>query len=313
MKQSICTLLGIKLPIISGGMVWCSGHKLASAVSMCGGLGLIGAGSMHPETLRIHIQKAKATLGNIPFGVNIPLFYPELETLINILTEEKVPVVVTSGGNPSLYTKRLKDTGAIVLHVIASVKFAKKAAEAGVDGVIAEGFEAGGHNGRDELPTMVLTPMVAQAVDIPVIAAGGVAQGCQWLAAEALGANGVQIGSLFAMSEESSAHQSFKELCLTLGENSTHLSLKSLSPVRLIKNEFFNQVNLAENRGAQKEEIAEILGRGRAKKGIFEGDLVEGELEIGQNVAMINTIKPIKEIMETLVNEYNEAKNNLNK
>ncbi len=311
MKQSICSLLGIKLPIISGGMVWCSGHKLAAAVSLSGGLGLIGAGSMHPETLRQHIQKIKVTLGNTPFGVNIPLFYPELETLIYILTEEKVPVVVTSGGNPALYTQRLKETGAIVMHVIASVKFAKKAAEAGVDAVIAEGFEAGGHNGRDELPTMILTPMVAQAVDIPVIAAGGIAQGCQWLAAEALGANGIQIGSLFAVSEESSAHQNFKELCLTLGENSTHLSLKGLSPVRLIKNEFFARVNEAEARGASKEEITEILGRGRAKKGIFEGDLVEGELEIGQNIAMINEVKPVKEMVEILIEQYNEAKLNL--
>ncbi|MEG1665274.1 MAG: nitronate monooxygenase [Mucinivorans sp.] len=304
MKNCICHLFGIQHPIISGGMVWCSGHRLASSVSLAGGLGLIGAGSMHPDVLRYHIQQCRIAVQGRPFGVNLPLFYPELEQVIAIVIEEKVPIVFTSGGNPALYTSRLKSAGITVVHVVASAKFAIKAQKAGVDAVVAEGFEAGGHNGRDELTTMVLIPQVVSAVDIPVIAAGGIANGAQWAASIALGASAVQIGSLFALSQESSAHQNFKELCLGLGESDTMLSLKKLSPVRLIKNAFYQTIDAAEARGATAQELAELLGRGRAKLGMFEGELNEGELEIGQVVASIDKIESVTEIFERLIKEY---------
>lgn len=311
MKRKITELFDITYPIISGGMVWCSGWRLASAVSNNGGLGLIGAGSMHPDTLREHIKKCRKAVSGKTFGVNIPLFYPELEAVINIVIEEKVPVIFTSGGNPSLYTERLHQAGIKVAHVVSSVKFALKAEAAGVDAVVCEGFEAGGHNGRDEITTMVLTPMVASAVQIPVIAAGGIASGRQWLATEALGAQGVQIGSLFALTTESSAHENFKSLCTTLGEDATMLSLKKITPVRLIKNKFFNQVVEAENQCVSTEELRKLLGKGRAKSGIFEGDIDEGELEIGQAVASINDIKNVYDVMQELIKEHDTIKQNL--
>lgn len=311
MKTKITDLFDIQYPIISGGMVWCSGWRLASAVSCNGGLGLIGAGSMHPEVLREHIAKCRTAVEGKTFGVNIPLFYPELETVIDIVIKERVPVVFTSGGSPAIYTTRLKEAGIKVAHVVASTKFAKKAEAAGVDAVVCEGFEAGGHNGRDELSTMVLIPLVAEAVKIPVIAAGGIASGRQWLAAEALGAQGVQIGSLFALTAESSAHNRFKTLCTTLGEDATMLSIKKITPVRLIKNNFYERISQAENNGASAEDLREILGRGRAKSGIFEGDLNEGELEIGQVVAAINDIKSVNEVMQCLISQYYTAKQSL--
>lgn len=307
MNNRITSLFSIKYPIISGGMVWCSGHKLASAVTNAGGLGLIGAGSMHPETLREHIVKCKATVGEKTFGVNVPLFYPQLDEIIKIIIAENVPVVFTSGGNPNLCTKTLKDAGIIVAHVVASAKFAKKAEDAGVDAVVCEGFEAGGHNGRDELTTMVLVPIVKEVVSIPVIAAGGIATGQQWLACQVLGAEGVQIGSLFAVSTDSSAHENFKNLCVNSGEDATMLVLKQLGPARLIKNKFYNNVVELESQCAAKEQLIELLGKGRAKKGIFEGDLDQGELEIGQNVALINSIDSVSNIMQRLINQYNNA------
>lgn len=288
-------------------MVWCSGHRLASAVSNAGGLGLIGAGSMHPETLREHIVKCRNEVNGKSFGVNIPLFYPQLEQIINIVIEEKVPIVFTSGGNPALYTHKLKEHGIKVGHVVASAKFAKKAEAAGVDAVVCEGFEAGGHNGKDELTTMVLVPLVCEAVNIPVVAAGGIATGSQWLATQVMGAEGVQIGSLFAISKESSAHENFKQLCEGLGEDATMLVLKKLVPARLVKNKFYNEVSELEKIGATSEELNILLGKGRAKKGMFEGDLDEGELEIGQNVAMISSIDSVSDIMQRLVNQYNVA------
>lgn len=308
MKTKLCDLFGIDLPIISGGMVWCSGWRLAAAVSNSGGLGLIGAGSMHPETLREHITKCREATKANPFGVNIPLFYPEIEKVIEIIIDEKIEHVFTSGGNPALYTSRLKAAGCTVTHVVASVKFALKAQAAGVDAVVCEGFEAGGHNGRDEITTMVLTPQVVRAVSIPVIAAGGVATGEGILAAMALGAEGVQIGTLFALSEESSAHENFKNLCISLGEGDTMLALKKLTPVRLIKNEFYTKVSQAEDRGASAEELREILGSRRSKLGIFEGNLNEGELEIGQITSIIREIRPIKEIVNQLITEFNLSK-----
>lgn len=307
MTTLITKLFSIQYPVISGGMVWCSGWRLASAVTNAGGLGLIGAGSMHPETLEEHIIKCREAVGVKNFGVNIPLFYPQIEQIINIVINQKVPIVFTSGGNPALYTTRLKDAGIIVAHVVASAKFAKKAETAGVDAVVCEGFEAGGHNGKDELTTMVLVPLVTEAVKIPVIAAGGIANGAQWLATQVMGAEGVQIGSLFALSKESSAHDNFKNLCQTLGEDATMLILKKLTPARLIKNKFYHEITALENNGASAEELNALLGKGRAKKGIFEGDLDEGELEIGQNVAMINSCDSVGEIMQNLVNQYNNA------
>lgn len=305
MKNRITELFGIKYPIISGGMVWCSGWRLASAVSNAGGLGLIGAGSMHPEVLREHIQKCKQATDK-PYGVNVPMLYPEIDKIIDIIIEEKVPVVFTSAGNPKTWTKKLKDHGIKVAHVVSSSKFALKCEEAGVDAIVAEGFEAGGHNGREETTTMTLIPQVAKAIKTPFIAAGGIATGAGMLAAMALGAEGVQIGSRFAITQESSASQEFKELCVGLKEGDTMLSLKKISPTRLIKNEFYNQVQELEDRGATAEELRELLGRGRAKKGIFEGNLVEGELEIGQIASSFDTIPTVQEVIDGIISEYNQ-------
>lgn len=304
MKNRITEVFGIKYPIISGGMVWCSGWRLASAVSNAGGLGLLGAGSMHPETLREHIQKCRQATDK-PFGVNVPMLYPQIEEIIQIIIEEKVPVVFTSAGNPKLWTKKLQEHGIKVAHVVASSKFALKCEEAGVDAIVAEGFEAGGHNGREETTTMALIPQVAKTIKTPLIAAGGIATGGGMLAAMALGAEGVQIGTRFALTKESSAAEEFKNLCVGLKEGDTILSLKKLSPTRLIKNEFYNQVQAAEDRAASVEEMRELLGRGRAKKGIFEGNLEEGELEIGQIAALIDNISSVEEVMEEIIKEYN--------
>lgn len=311
-NNRITSLLGIEYPIIAGGMVWCSGWRLASAVSNAGGLGLIGAGSMHPETLREHIVKCKAATHR-PYGVNVPLLYPEMDKVIEIIIEEKVPVVVTSAGNPKTWTAKLHEAGCKVLHVVSSSKFAMKAEAAGVDAIIAEGFEAGGHNGKEETTTMCLIPSVADSVQIPVVAAGGIASGRAMAAAMCLGAEAVQIGTLFAMSEESSAHENFKNLCCEAGEGDTALVLKKLGPTRILKREFYDQVIAAEDRGASAEELKEILGKGRAKKGIFEGDLVEGELEIGQASAQISKIRPIAEIMTSLLEEYKQTLNRMQK
>lgn len=303
-------LLDINIPIIQAGMVWCSGWRLASAVSEAGGLGLIGAGSMHPETLQAHIRKCKAATSK-PFGVNVPLLYPEIDKIMKILVEEQVKIVFTSAGNPSLWTGFLKDKGIMVVHVVSSSRFAKKSEQAGVDAVVAEGFEAGGHNGREETTTLCLIPMVCDAVSIPVIAAGGIASGRSMLAAEALGGEGVQIGTRFAASAESSAHEFFKKKITELNEGDTILTMKQLTPVRLIKNEFYLKITEAEQRGATAEELQKLLGRGRAKKGIFEGDLVEGELEIGQIAATIKEIKPAAEIVLEIWSEYQEMKRKL--
>ena len=306
----ICSLLNIKYPIISGGMVWCSGWELASAVSNAGGLGLLGAGSMHPDVLRQHLQKTKEATDK-PFGVNVPLLYPEIETIMNIIMEEGVKVVFTSAGNPKTWTKLLKAEGITVVHVISSSKFAVKCEEAGVDAVVAEGFEAGGHNGREETTTLALIPQVRKATKLPLVAAGGIATGRGMLAAMTLGAEGAQLGTRFAMSIESSAHELFKQKCLELNEGDTILSLKKVSPTRLIKNDFFKQVEEAENAGASAEEIRNILGRGRSKLGIFNGDLKDGELEIGQIASLIKEISPVKSIVAEIVSEYNEAIKNM--
>lgn len=311
MENRICKIFGIKYPIIQAGMVWCSGWRLASAVSNNGGLGLLGAGSMHPETLREHIQKTKSAT-NKPFGVNVPLFYPELETILDIIAEEKVPIVFTSAGSPKKCTGWLKERGIVVAHVIASSAFAVKCEEAGVDVLVAEGFEAGGHNGREETTTMTLIPAVRKASSLPLLAAGGIATGDAMLAAMALGAEGVQIGSRFAISEESSASLEFKKLVTTLHEGDTKLALKKVLPVRLVKNEFFQAVDKMEKEGASADQLRSFLGHGRAKKGMFEGDLDEGELEIGQVSALIDEILPVKTIMENLLHEYREAKERIN-
>lgn len=305
----ICELFGIQYPIISGGMVWCSGWRLASAVSDAGGLGLIGAGSMHPETLREHIRKCRLATDK-SFGVNIPLMYPEIETIIKIVIEEDVKIVFTSAGNPKTWTKHLQEKGIKVAHVVSSSKFAAKCEEAGVNAVVAEGFEAGGHNGREETTTMCLIPAVRKATSLPLIAAGGIASGEAILAAMTLGAEGIQAGTVFALTEESSAHQDFKNFCLQLKEGETFLSLKQLAPTRLVKNSFFKQVQEAEARGASAEDMKILLGKGRAKKGLFEGDLDEGELEIGQAVSSINKIQTVKDVMNGLVCDYNTALNN---
>lgn len=302
----ITKLFNIKYPIIAGGMVWCSGWRLAAAVSNAGGLGLIGAGSMHPETLREHIIKCKAAT-NKPFGVNLPLLYPQIEELISIIIELKVPIVFTSAGNPKTWTSKLQSEGIIVAHVVSNTKFALKCQEAGVDAVVAEGFEAGGHNGREETTTMVLIPQVRDVLEIPLVAAGGIASGQAIAASFALGAEGVQIGTRFALTQESSASEEFKNLCINLKEGETMLSLKKLSPTRLIKNEFYQQIEKAEARGASKEEIAELLGKGRAKKGIFEGDIKEGELEIGQIASHIKDLPTVDNVFETLITEYNKT------
>lgn len=304
MSNRITSLFNIKYPIISGGMVWVSGWRLASAVSNAGGLGLIGAGSMHPETLREHIRKCKAATDK-PFGVNVPLMYPQIEEIMEIIIAEGVKIVFTSAGNPKLWTKKLQENGIKVAHVVSSAKFALKCEEAGVDAIVAEGFEAGGHNGREETSTMVLIPHVRECTSIPLIAAGGIATGNAMLAAFALGAEGTQMGTRFALTQESSASQAFKDLCIGLKEGDTMLSLKKISPTRLIKNEFYNQVQTAEDKGASMEEIRELLGRGRSKKGIFEGDLVNGELEIGQAVSLINDLPSVANVVKHIIGEYN--------
>jgi len=310
MKNKICELFGIQHPIVQAGMIWTSGWRLASAASNAGCLGLIGSASMYPDVLREHIQKCKKAT-NKPFGVNVPLMYPDIEKIMNIIVEEGVKIVFTSAGNPKTWTGWLKERGIKVAHVVGSVKFALKSEEAGCDAVVVEGFEAGGHNGREETTTMVLIPMVKEKIKIPLIAAGGIATGRQMLAAFALGADGVQIGSLFAASEESSIHANFKKKITELNEGDTKLSLKKLAPVRLVKNKFYKLVQEAEDKGASTEELSKLLGRARAKKGMFEGDLEEGELEIGQVSAMLKEIKPVNKIVEEIISEYEFAKKNI--
>jgi enoyl-[acyl-carrier protein] reductase II len=302
-QNPICTLFGIRYPLIQAGMVWASGWELASAVSNAGGLGLLGAGSMYPDVLREQIRKCRAATDK-PFGVNLPLLYPDLDKHLEIIREEGVRIVFTSAGNPKTYTSVLKAAGITVVHVVSSSKFALKAQEAGCDAVVAEGFEAGGHNGREETSSMVLIPLVRAAVTIPVIAAGGIATGRQMLAAMILGADGVQVGSRFVATPEASSHTAFKKAVIESAEGDTHLMMKPLVPVRLLKNAFYQRVAAAEARGAGKEELQQILGRGRAKKGMFEGDLEEGELEIGQVAAMIREIKPAKEVVEEIIKEF---------
>ncbi|MFZ4101385.1 MAG: NAD(P)H-dependent flavin oxidoreductase [Sphingobacterium thalpophilum] len=301
--NSIKKLFNIEYPIIQGGMVWCSGWRLASAVSNAGGLGLIGAGSMYPQVLREHIQKCRLATSN-PFGVNVPLLYSDIEQIMHIIVEEKVEIVFSSAGNPALWTSYLKENNIRVVHVIANKKFAEKAVESGVDAIVAEGFEAGGHNGREETTTLCLIPEICDAVSVPVIAAGGIGSGKAMLAAFALGAEGVQIGSLFAASNESSAHQSFKEAIVKAKDGDTKLSMKSLMPVRLLKNDFYRAVEKAEAEGANRAQLMELLGRGRAKNGMFEGDLIEGELEIGQVASYINEIKPAAQIINEVWTEF---------
>ncbi len=304
-SNSITQLFNIEKPIIQGGMIWASGWRLASAVSNAGGLGLIGSGSMYPEVLKAHIQKCKAATDK-PFGVNIPLLYPDIDKHVQTIIDEKVPIVFSSAGNPKTYTSILKQHGIKVVHVVSSSKFALKAQDAGCDAVVAEGFEAGGHNGREETTTMVLIPAVCNAVTIPVIAAGGIATGRQMLAAMVLGASGVQMGSRFIASEEASSHINFKNTVLQTGEGDTQLSLKKLTPVRLIKNKFFTEVQEAELRGATPEELQQLLGRGRAKKGMFEGDLEAGELEIGQVSALLKSIQPASAIIDEVWTEFQQ-------
>lgn len=307
-QNRICQLFGIDYPIIQAGMIWCSGWKLAAAVSEAGGLGIIGSGSMYPDVLDRHLHKIKARLGTKPFAVNLPMLYPQIEDHLQLIADHAVPIVFTSAGNPAKYTAWFKARGICVVHVVSSLKFALKAQAAGVDAVVAEGFEAGGHNGRDETTTMTLIPMVARAMSIPLIAAGGIASGAQILAARALGADAVQIGSRFVATEESSAHPAFKQAVLQAQEGDTVLTLKELAPVRLLKNPFFDQVQAAYLRGADREELRQILGRARAKRGMFEGDLGEGELEIGQVSGMIDTIRPAGDLVRQLWQEYREAK-----
>jgi enoyl-[acyl-carrier protein] reductase II len=303
MNNRVTQLFNINYPIIQAGMIWTSGWRLASAVSNAGGLGLIGSGSMYPEVLREHIQKCKAATDK-PYGVNVPLLYPDIDKHIDIIIEEKVPIVFTSAGNPKTWTSTLKEKGIKVVHVISSSKFALKAQEAGCDAVVAEGFEAGGHNGREETTTLVLVPAVCAAVNIPVIAAGGIATGRQMLASMVLGATAVQVGSRFVASEEASSHINFKEAVIHSAEGDTMLSLKQLTPVRLMKNNFFKQVQTAEQQCASAEELKELLGRGRAKKGMFEGNLEEGELEIGQVSAIIKSIQPAAAIVKEIWDEF---------
>lgn len=308
--NSITKLFNIKYPIIQAGMIWCSGWRLASAVSNAGGLGIIGAGSMYPAVLRDHIRKCKQAT-SLPFGVNVPLLYPNIQEIMDILVEEEVKIVFTSAGNPATWTAFLKEKGITVVHVIANTKFALKAEDCGVDAVVAEGFEAGGHNGREETTTLCLIPMIKKAVKIPVIAAGGIGSGKSMLAAFALGADGVQVGSAFAVAEESSAHVNFKERILSSAEGDTKLRLKKLVPVRLLKNEFADEVAQAEAQGANAETLVTLLGRARAKLGMFEGDMEQGELEIGQISAMLDEIKPAATILEDILNEFLQEKSNL--
>lgn len=311
MQNRITQLFGIKYPIIQAGMIWCSGWELASAVSNAGGLGIIGAGSMYPDILKEQIKKCKAATQK-PFAVNVPLLYPDVEKHFETIIEEKVPIVFTSAGNPATWTPKLKQHGIKVVHVIANTKFALKAKDAGVEAIVAEGFEAGGHNGREETTTLCLIPQIRDAVDIPLIAAGGIGDGRAMCAAFALGAEGVQIGSRFVASMESSAHQNFKQRVIDSKEGDTVLTLKQLTPVRLIKNEFYRQVEEAEMRAANKEELAQILGRARAKKGMFEGDLKEGELEVGQIISTFKEIKPAAEIVEAIWNDFSKTIKMLN-
>ena len=310
MANRITELFDIKYPIIQAGMVWCSGWKLASAVSNAGGLGIIGAGSMYPEVLRTHIQKCKQATTK-PFAVNVPLLYPNVQEIMDILVAEEVKIVFTSAGNPATWTSFLKEKGITVVHVIANTKFALKAQECGVDAVVAEGFEAGGHNGREETTTLCLIPMIKASVKIPVIAAGGIASGKSMLACFALGADAVQIGSAFAVAEESSAHLNFKEKIISSVEGDTKLRMKKLVPVRLLKNEFADEVAQAEAEGANMAQLAELLGRARAKLGMFEGDMTEGELEIGQVSAMLDKIKPAVEILQNIWEEFLQEKKNM--
>jgi enoyl-[acyl-carrier protein] reductase II len=304
MKTRVTELLGIDFPIIQAGMIWCSGWELASAVSNAGGLGILGAGSMYPEILREQIQKCKAATSK-PFAVNVPLLYPNIEEHMQTIVDEQVPVVFTSAGNPATWTAWLKERGVrVVVHVIANTKFALKAQAAGVDAIVAEGFEAGGHNGREETTTLVLVPQIVDAISIPVIAAGGIATGRQMAACFALGAEAVQVGSRFIATPESSAHVAFKERITNSKEGDTRLSLKTLTPVRLLHNDFATRVQQAEERGASREELAEMLGRGRAKKGMFEGDMLEGELEVGQVCSMIKSLKPAAEVMHEILDEF---------
>lgn len=303
MTNRICDLFGIQYPIVQGGMVWCSGWRLASAVSNAGGLGLLGAGSMHPDMLREHIRKCKAATER-PFGVNVPLMYPEIEALMQILVEEEVKIVFTSAGNPKTWTGYLKEHGMTVAHVVSSSKFALKCEQAGVDAIVAEGFEAGGHNGREETTTLCLIPAVRRVTSLPLMAAGGIGTGNAMRAVFALGAEGVQVGTRFALSKESSAHENFKNYCLNLDEGDTRLLLKKLSPTRLVKGDFMSAVEAAEARGASVEELRELLGKGRAKKGIFEGDLEAGELEIGQVASLFHEQQTAKEIIDEMMLEF---------
>ncbi|MDC1162305.1 nitronate monooxygenase [Tenacibaculum sp.] len=307
MKNKITNLFNIEHPIVQGGMIWVSGWKLASEVSNAGGLGLIGAGSMYPDVLREHIQKCKKAT-NKPFGVNVPMLYPDIEKVMDIIVEEEVKIVFTSAGNPKTWTSFLKEKRITVVHVVSSVKFALKAESAGVDAVVCEGFEAGGHNGREETTTFTLIPMVKEQVKIPVIAAGGIGSGRGMLAAMVLGADGVQIGSRFAATVESSAHENFKETIVKVKDGDTHLTLKELAPVRLVKNKFYEEIQELYKQQATIEEIKELLGRARAKRGIFEGDLEEGELEIGQVAGLIHKIKPAKLVLEEIIEEFNSVK-----
>ncbi len=307
----ITELFTIQYPIIQGGMIWNSGYKLASAVSNAGGLGLIGAGSMYPEVLRDHIQKCKKATSK-PFGVNVPMLYPNIEEIISIIIEEGVKIVFTSAGNPKTWTSLLKENGIIVVHVVSSSKFALKAQEAGVDAVVAEGFEAGGHNGREETTTLTLIPMVKRNINIPLIAAGGIATGKGMMAAMVLGADGVQMGSRFAASIESSSHENFKKTIVGVEEGDTQLTLKELAPVRLIKNKFYHDLQNLYAQCPTPEELKTLLGRARAKKGMFEGDLIEGELEIGQIAGLIDEIQPVQQIIEEIISEFNDVKEGLN-
>ena len=310
MTSSITNLFNIQYPIVQGGMIWVSGWKLASAVSNAGGLGLIGAGSMYPEVLRGHIQKCKKATAK-PFGVNVPMLYPQIEEIMNIIVEEEVRIVFTSAGNPKTWTSFLKDKGITVVHVVSSVAFAQKAEAAGVNAIVCEGFEAGGHNGREETTTFTLIPMIKQNVSIPVIAAGGIANGRGMLAAMVLGADGVQIGSRFAATVESSAHKNFKQVIIDLKDGDTQVTLKELAPVRLVKNHFYHQIQELYQQNPTIEQIKELLGRARAKKGMFEGDLDNGELEIGQIAGIINKIKPAGLVLKDIVEEYNTVKSSL--
>ena len=303
----ITSLFGIKYPVVQGGMVWCSGWRLASAVSNAGGLGLLGAGSMHPETLEEHINKMKAATTK-PWGVNVPLMYPEIDRLMHLLIDNGVPVVFTSAGSPKKYTPMLHEAGIKVAHVVSSSVFARKCEDAGVDAIVAEGFEAGGHNGREETTTMTLIPQVRQATTLPLIAAGGIASGPAMLAAMALGAEGIQAGTLFALTEESSASQAFKQRCTQMAEGDTMLCLKALSPTRLVKNALYHQLIAAEYQGATGEELRQMLGRAASKRGIFEGDLEQGELEIGQIASAIKSIRPVATVMDELVNDFEQTR-----